>query len=38
MKDARFSLYLTGDLAHTPVLLEAILPWTTARVGLKTKQ
>ena len=38
MKDAHFALYLAHDDARTPVLLEAILPWTTARVGLKTKQ
>jgi hypothetical protein len=38
MKDAQFSLYLADDPGHTPVLLEAILPWTTARVGLKSKQ
>jgi Protein of unknown function (DUF3108) len=38
MKDAHFALYLAHDEAHTPVLLEAILPWTTARVALKSKQ
>ena len=38
MKDASFALYLAPDATHTPVLLEAILPWTTARVALKTKQ
>jgi len=38
MKDASFSLYLTADATHTPVLLEATLPWTTARVALKSKQ
>lgn len=38
MQDARFSLYLAGDATRTPVLLEAVLPWTTARVGLKSKQ
>jgi hypothetical protein len=38
MKDARFALYLAGDATRTPVLLEAILPWTTARVALKTRQ
>ena len=38
MKDAQFSLYLADDAGHTPVLLEAILPWTTARVGLKSKK
>jgi hypothetical protein len=38
MKDAQFALYLADDAAHTPVLLEAILPWTIARVGLKSKK
>jgi Protein of unknown function (DUF3108) len=38
MKDAQFALYLDEDAARTPVLLEAILPWTTARVGLKSKR
>jgi hypothetical protein len=38
MKDAQFALYLADDPTHTPVLLEAILPWTTARVGLKSKR
>ena len=36
MKDARFALYLAHNEGRTPVLLEAILPWTTARVALKT--
>jgi hypothetical protein len=38
MKDASFSLYLAADVTHTPVLLEATLPWTSARVALKSKQ
>jgi len=38
MKDASFSLYLAADATHTPVLLEATLPCTTARVALKSKQ
>jgi hypothetical protein len=38
MKDAQFALYLADDTTHTPVLLEAVLPWTTARVGLKSKR
>ena len=38
MKDASFALYLAADATRTPVLLEAILPWSTARVALKTKQ
>jgi Protein of unknown function (DUF3108) len=37
MKDAHFTLYLAQDEAHTPVLLEAILPFAAARVEL-TKQ
>jgi Protein of unknown function (DUF3108) len=36
MKDAHFAVYFAHDQAHTPVLLEAVLPWTTARVGLKS--
>lgn len=34
MKDAHFTLYLTKDAARTPVLLEAVLPFATARVEL----
>src|SRR5215467_6480430 len=34
MKDASFILYLTNDSARTPVLLEAVLPFATARVEL----
>jgi len=38
MKDASFMLYVANDAAHTPVLLEAVLPFATARVELlKTK-
>jgi hypothetical protein len=37
MKDAHFGLYLAQDEAHTPVLLEAVLPFATARVGLKSR-
>jgi len=38
MKDASFSLYLANDERRTPVLLEAVLPFATARVELqKTK-
>jgi hypothetical protein len=33
-KDASFTLYLANDAAHTPVLLEAIMPVATARVEL----
>jgi len=34
MKDAKFSLYLSTDSARTPVLLEAVMPFATARVEL----
>ena len=34
MKDAHFTLYLAKDGARTPVLLEAVLPFATARVEL----
>ena len=34
MKDASFTLYLANNEARTPVLLEAILPFATARVEL----
>jgi hypothetical protein len=34
MKDAKFALYLSKDPAHTPVLLEAVLPFAEARVEL----
>jgi hypothetical protein len=34
MKDAHFLLYLTNDAARMPVLMEAVLPVTTARVEL----
>jgi hypothetical protein len=34
MKDAAFSLYLANQPARTPVLLEATLPFATARVEL----
>jgi hypothetical protein len=34
MKDARFSLYLVNNAARTPALLEAVLPFATARVEL----
>jgi hypothetical protein len=33
-KDASFTLYLANDAARTPVLLEAIMPFATARVEL----
>ena len=38
MKDAHFFLYLDHDFLHTPVLLEAVLPFATARVALKSKK
>lgn len=34
MKDAHFTLYLTKDSMRMPVLLEAVLPFATARVEL----
>jgi hypothetical protein len=35
MKDASFTLYLANNAARTPVLLEAVLPFATARVELQ---
>ncbi len=34
MKDASFLLYLANNAARTPVLLEATMPFATARVEL----
>jgi hypothetical protein len=34
MKDARFTLYLASNPTRTPVLLEATMPFATARVAL----
>jgi hypothetical protein len=34
MKDARFTLYLANNPTRTPVLLEAVMPFATARVAL----
>jgi hypothetical protein len=34
MKDASFSLYVANNAARTPVLLEAVMPFATARVEL----
>jgi hypothetical protein len=34
MKDASFNLFLANNAARTPVLLEATLPFATARVEL----
>jgi hypothetical protein len=34
-KDASFSLYLANNAARTPVLLEAVMPFATARVELQ---
>jgi Protein of unknown function (DUF3108) len=34
MKDAHFTLYLAANAARTPVLLEAVMPFATARVSL----
>jgi len=33
-KDASFTLYLANNAARTPVLLEAVMPFATARVEL----
>jgi hypothetical protein len=38
MKDAHFTVYLAKDTARTPVLLEAVLPFATARVELTKRQ
>ena len=38
MKDAHFLLYLTNDERRLPVLLEAVLPFATARVELRQAQ
>jgi hypothetical protein len=38
MRDVHFLLYLDHDSLHTPVLLEAVLPFATARVALKSKK
>lgn len=35
MKDAQFTIYIANNVAHTPVLLEAVLPFATARVELQ---
>jgi hypothetical protein len=34
LKDAHFALHLASDAARTPLLLEAVLPFATARVAL----
>lgn len=34
LKDAHFTLYLAGNPSRTPVLLEAVMPFATARVAL----
>ena len=35
MKDAHFTMYFANNVARTPVLLEAIMPFATARVELQ---
>lgn len=35
MKDAQFTIYIANNVTRTPVLLEAILPFATARVELQ---
>jgi hypothetical protein len=34
MKDAQFTIYIANNVARTPVLLEAVMPFATARVEL----
>jgi hypothetical protein len=34
MKDAQFTMYFANNVARTPVLLEAVMPFATARVEL----
>jgi hypothetical protein len=34
MKDAHFTMYFANSVARTPVLLEAVMPFATARVEL----
>jgi len=34
MKDAQFVLFIANNAAHTPVMLQAVLPFATARVEL----
>lgn len=36
MKDAQFTMFLANNVARTPVLLEAIMPFATARVELQS--
>jgi hypothetical protein len=38
MKDAHFSVYFAQNARRIPVLLEAVMPWTTARVELKSSK
>lgn len=38
MKDAQFTLYLSDNEARTPVMLEALMPFATARVELVKAQ
>lgn len=35
MKDAQFTMYFANNVAKTPVLLEAVMPFATARVELQ---
>jgi hypothetical protein len=35
MKDAHFTMYFANNVARTPVLLEAVMPFATARVELQ---
>jgi hypothetical protein len=38
MKDASFALYVANNAERTPVLLEAVMPFATARVELLKAQ
>ena len=38
LKDAHFALYLAENAARTPILLEAVMPFATARVALAKMQ
>jgi hypothetical protein len=35
MKDAQFTMYFANNVARTPVLMEAIMPFATAKVELQ---
>jgi hypothetical protein len=35
MKDAHFTMYFANNVSRTPILMEAIMPFATARVELQ---